>query len=128
MSSAHKPAVWLYLANASLLAAHEIDSAFWHEWDLFGLPGGIELFLVVNLALLAVVLYGFERVVLWRPGARAFSYILAAAGIFAFSIHMVLIGAGHPEFRAPVSLALLAGTLLVSVAQILVVAGRERPC
>jgi len=25
--------LWLYLANAVLLITHEIDSAYWKEWD-----------------------------------------------------------------------------------------------
>ena len=27
--------LWLYLANSVLLINHEIDSAYWKEWDLF---------------------------------------------------------------------------------------------
>ena len=27
---------WLYLANSVLLVIHEIDSAYWKEWNLFG--------------------------------------------------------------------------------------------
>ena len=30
----------IYLINATLLIVHEIDSAYWEEWKLFGLPGG----------------------------------------------------------------------------------------
>jgi hypothetical protein len=26
---------WLYLVNSVLLINHEIDSAYWKEWDLF---------------------------------------------------------------------------------------------
>jgi hypothetical protein len=30
---------WLYLVNSVLLINHEIDSAYWKEWDLFnGIP------------------------------------------------------------------------------------------
>lgn len=25
---------WLYMTNATLLAIHEIDSAFWREWKM----------------------------------------------------------------------------------------------
>ena len=56
--------VWLYSANAVLLVVHEIDSAYWHEWSLLGLPGGIQFFLVLHLPLLAIVLWGFRQVVL----------------------------------------------------------------
>ena len=34
---------WVYLANAVLLIVHEIGSAYWKEWDLFRLPGGIPM-------------------------------------------------------------------------------------
>ena len=27
--------LWLYLADAVLLITHEIDSAYWKEWNLF---------------------------------------------------------------------------------------------
>jgi len=39
---------WLYLVNAILLINHEIDSAFWKEWELFKLPGGIGGFLILH--------------------------------------------------------------------------------
>jgi hypothetical protein len=38
----------LYMINCGLLFAHEIDSAFWQEWVLFGIPGGIQVFVVVS--------------------------------------------------------------------------------
>ena len=54
--------VWsinLYIVNCALLFTHEIESAFWEEWDLFGLGGGVQGFLVVNFVLLLVALFGF---------------------------------------------------------------------
>ena len=122
MTSPKELSAWLYLGNAGVLATHEIDSAFWREWKLFHLPGGIQLFLILNLALLLVVLYGFKRVVLWEPGSKGFSYALAGIGIFAFAIHTIFIATGHPEFRLPASVALLLGTLVLSIAQIVVTA------
>jgi hypothetical protein len=38
--------LWLYLVNAVLLINHEIDSAYWKEWELFKLPGSISGFLI----------------------------------------------------------------------------------
>jgi len=116
----------LYLLNTALLVTHEIDSAYWHEWTLFHLPGGIQFFLVINFALLLVVLYGFNQVIRQRKSASLFSYILAGAGIFAFSVHTAFILTGHPEFRLAVSIALLVATLLVSVIQIVVVMRASR--
>jgi hypothetical protein len=107
----------LYLLNTALLFTHEIDSAFWKEWDLFGIPGGIQVFLILNFLLLLVVLYGFQQVILKTKTARAFSLSLATVGVFAFGIHTFFIATGHPEFTLPVSLAILGATLIVSLAQ-----------
>jgi hypothetical protein len=58
--------LWLYLLNAAVLFTHEIDSAYWHEWELFGLPGGIQVFLCVNLLLIIVILYGHQALAVGR--------------------------------------------------------------
>jgi hypothetical protein len=107
----------LYLLNSALLVTHEIDSAFWHEWDLFGLPGGLQGFLVVNLVLVLIVLYGFKQVLLETRAGRWFSLALAGVGIFAFSVHSYFMLRGHPEFRLPVSIGLLWATFVVSLVQ-----------
>ena len=53
---------WIYLINAVLLINHEIDSAYWKEWELFRLPGGITGFLVIHFPLLFLVLHGLVLV------------------------------------------------------------------
>ena len=50
--------LWLYLANSVLLINHEIDSAYWKEWELFNLPGGITGFLLLHFPLLLFILWG----------------------------------------------------------------------
>jgi hypothetical protein len=35
---------WCYLINSVLLITHEIESAYWKEWELFRLPGGFPSF------------------------------------------------------------------------------------
>jgi hypothetical protein len=109
----------LYLLNFALLFTHEIDSAFWQEWDLFGIPGGIQVFLFLNFLLLLVALLGFRQVLLDTRASRWFSLLLGAAGVFAFSVHSYFILAGRPEFTLPASLVLLGLTLIVSLVQLL---------
>ena len=53
---------WLYLLGISLLIAHEIDSAYWMEWQLFDLPGGIAGFFTIHIPLVALLVWGYERV------------------------------------------------------------------
>jgi len=116
----------LYLLNSALLFTHEIDSAYWNEWELFGIPSGIQLFLIINLALILVVMHGFECVVRGQAQGRFYSWLIVGAGFFAVIAHSYFLLRGQPQFRLPVSLILLAAIFLVSVVQAVVTA-RWRP-
>jgi len=116
----------LYLLNASVLFTHEIDSAYWHEWELFGIPGGIQLFLVLNLLLVLLMLYGYRSLLLGQRSGLLLSWVLAAGGIFAAVIHTLFLLRGNQAFTTPVSLALLATILLLSVSQVVCLWGARR--
>ncbi len=107
----------LYVVNATLLIVHEIDSAYWREWDLFGLPGGEAGFLAVHLPLVAVVVWGYGRLAAGARAGAALSVALAAAGVLAAALHAAFLLRGAPEFRAPASIGVLAATLLASLVQ-----------
>jgi hypothetical protein len=100
-----------------LLIVHEIDSAYWHEWKLFKLPGGISFFLVLHLPLVFLILWGLVQVQQNTPAGYVISLVLAAVGIFAFTIHMVFMAKGNREFKTPLSIALLIAMLAVSIIQ-----------
>ena len=108
---------WLYLMNAILLINHEIDSAFWKEWELFKLPGGISGFLVLHFPILFLILYGLVLVYTQSFFGLIVSLILSAGGIFAFCIHTVFIRMGRHEFKTPISQTILTLMLLVSSLQ-----------
>ncbi len=112
--------LWLYLTNAVLLINHEIDSAYWKEWDLFRLPGGITGFLLLHFPMLFVILYGLVLIVRNSVLGFIFSLILCFGGIFAFAIHMYFLKQGRREFNKPISKLILLLTLLVSLAQLIV--------
>lgn len=113
-----KPIIlWLYLMNAAVLITHEIDSAYWQEWELFGIPGGIQLFLVLNLLLVGLVLYGFQALVQGRSVGLVFSWLLVAGGLFAVTIHSYFLLQGNEAFHLPVSFGLLTATFILSLAQ-----------
>ncbi len=114
---------WLYLVNAVLLINHEIDSAYWHEWKLFKLPGGIAGFLIVHFPLLVGLLYGL---VLVREGTFSgliSSLIVSLVGIFAFSIHTYFIKKGHKEFNTAISIFILVSILIISLFQLIITIG-----
>ena len=108
---------WLYLTNAILLIIHEIDSAFWKEWELFKLPGGINGFLILHFPLLFLILYGLVLVSQQSFLGLIVSLILSAGGIFAFCIHTAFIQKGRREFNTPISRFILTLMLGVSTIQ-----------
>jgi hypothetical protein len=117
---------WTYLVNAVLLINHEIDSAYWREWNLFrSRPSAtaaedrrdLTLFLLFHLPVVALFLWGLLEVHSVSLTGLILSLVLSGAGIAAFAIHMVFIRRGHREFVIPISLAILGGTLVVSMVQ-----------
>lgn len=107
----------LYALNFALVAAHEVDSAYWQEWRSFRLPGGIQFFTSLHIPLFLLFLWGFGQVWEGRSSARAWSLFLAVTGIACFVIHTSFLLAGSPGFRLPGSLALIGLILTVSIAQ-----------
>ena len=111
---------WLYLINAILLIDHEIDSAYWQEWNLFSLPGGIKFFLIIHIPLLFFVLYGLVLIREQYFIGLIFSLLLAVSGLFAFMIHTYFIKRGHPEFKTIISQLILVSVSIVSVIQLFI--------
>ena len=107
----------LYLLNLALLLTHQIDSAYWREWELFHLPGGLQLNLVLNFLLAILALSGFALLLSGSSTGYWAALVLAAAGVVAFAIHSVFILKGSRAFRLPVSIGVLTATLVVSLVQ-----------
>ena len=112
-------AFWLYFINAILLICHEIESAYWKEWELFKMKGGITLFIIIHIPLLTLILYGMIEFYLASVIGAIFSFVLSLGGIFAFSIHTYFIKKGNVEFTLPISKILLYSLLVISVLQII---------
>jgi hypothetical protein len=106
---------WIYFCNAILLILHEMDSAYWQEWKLFKLPGGIAGFLLLHIPLLFLILYGLILVYEQRDSGLGISLVAATGGIFAFVIHTWFLKRGRPEFNSRFSKGLLAATMAVSL-------------
>jgi hypothetical protein len=106
----------LYIWTLTLLVAHQIDSAYWREWDLFGIPGGVQVFVLLNVPLALLFLYGLVRVAQAPRRGAPFALGLSLVGVGAFFIHLWFLWQGHLEFRVPTSLAVLCATFLASLA------------
>ena len=108
---------WIYFMNAILIIDHEIESAYWKEWDLFRLPGQITGFVIIHVPVLALILLGSTLLYLQNIYGYILSIVLSAGGIFAFSAHTYFIKKGRTEFTLPVSKFLLLGILILSLIQ-----------
>ena len=108
---------WIYLVNSILLILHEIDSAYWNEWKLFKLPGGITGFLLLHIPLLALLQIGLILVFSNDFAGLIISLLVSISGVFAFCIHTFFIARGHEEFRSAISQIILVATLLLSITQ-----------
>ena len=108
----------LFLLNATVLITHQIDAAYWHEWELFHIPGGNQLNLLLNLPIIALVLYAQGRVAMNTKASVFYYKLIACLGFLTVAIHGAFFIAGNEAFIQPVSIALLTATSLFSSAQL----------
>ena len=118
MSSASR-LQWIFLLNATVLITHQIDAAYWHEWELFRIPGGNQVNLILNLPILILVLYAHRVVAANGKAAAACHKLLAGLGLLTAAIHSCFFLLGDEAFMQPVSIALLAATAVLSIFQVL---------
>jgi len=109
----------LFLINATVLITHQIDAAYWHEWELFHLPGGNQLNLLLNLPIIALVLYAQGRVAINKKASVFYYKLIAFLGFLTVVIHCAFVIAGNEAFMQPMSIALLIATSLLSGTQLL---------
>lgn len=105
----------MYILTTTLLLAHQIDAAYWREWDLFGIPGGIQVFVILNVLITFPFLAGLAAVASRTRAGVGFALALALLGIATFAIHVGFALRGHREFGVPTSWAVLCGALLSSL-------------
>jgi hypothetical protein len=109
----------VYLVNASLLLCHEIDSAFWREWELFHLPGGAPGFVALHLLLVPLVLWGVVALARHSPSGRWLALAVGLAGIAGGAAHAAFLLSGDQRFTTPFSESLIAAFVVASVIQTL---------
>ncbi|WP_428806921.1 DUF6713 family protein [Vibrio lamellibrachiae] len=107
-----------YLATMSLLILHQIDAAYWKEWEMFYLPGGIQGFLFFNLLILPILLIGYKSIIISGENSVRYSMLCAGLGCLTFIIHAGFMFAGSPEFHLPASLLIIFLCLISSLLQI----------
>jgi hypothetical protein len=117
---------WLYAFNATLLITHEIDSAYWREWELFGSGGDAGAFVLLHVPLVLLILWGFARLLVGARAGLWMSLVLGLAGLSALVIHATFLARGYAQFRTSVSIGVLLCAALVSVPQAVLAIRRLR--
>lgn len=121
-----RSATRLYVANLALLTTHQADAAYWHEWDVFGVPGGISFFLAFNLGAVALVAAGLVQVAKGAGSARRSAVFCAGVGLFTAALHAVFLWRDRTAFWTPSSVGVLLGILVLSIAQLLHLPGAPK--
>lgn len=107
----------LFLLNAVVLITHQIDAAYWKEWELFRIPGGNQANLALNLPIIGLVLYALREVSRQTRFALRAQWLIVLLGFLTLTLHTLFFAIGHDQFLQPMSIALLVGTGVLSSAQ-----------
>jgi hypothetical protein len=108
--------IYLYALEFGLFVTHEVDSAYWQEWKLFGLPGGAGVFALIHLPIVLLFLFGLAELIRGTFDGTFIAWVMALTGIGALFIHGGFILSGHPEFQSPISLGIIGAMAGVGIA------------
>ena len=115
----------LLILTLALIIGHQIDAAYWHEWDMFALPGGIQLFDLINVILFIPLLAAFSAAMRRTERGYRYTQLIGAIGLIIGPIHAGFAIAGFSQFHLPVSMALIVAPSLCGTG-LLVLAVRRR--
>ena len=96
--------------NLAILATHQVDAAFWHEWEVFGVPGGIHFFLVFNVIAVFALALGLVTIAAQRRGAKLAAQLSAGTGLLTVAIHAVVLVLDPVAFWDVLSIGILVAT------------------
>jgi hypothetical protein len=96
----------VYILNLMLLVLHEIESAYFKEWEILKLPGGITGFLLLHLPILAVFFYGLASIALASDLGLVIGIVAGAGGLLPILVHKVLVRRKN-AFHLPISIIVM---------------------
>ena len=101
-----------YAATCIALVVHQIDAAYWHEWEMFRVPGGIQGFLVFNAVAVGLLIFGFRALIRGTRLGVPSAMFCAALGILTGVLHAGFAVAGYDEFHLPLSLVAIIACVI----------------
>ena len=115
-----------YFTTMSLLIFHQIDAAYWNEWEMFYLPGGVQGYLLFNIIAIPVILNGYKHSINHTESAKLYSYICGTLGVITFLIHAGFAAFGSRQFNLPLSILIIVLCFVSGVWQLILT--RKRFC
>ncbi|MBN2294546.1 MAG: hypothetical protein JXM70_19105 [Pirellulales bacterium] len=109
-----------YVLNATLILCHEIDSGYWKEWELFQLPGGIELFVSLHVFMIGFILLGLVLLAQNAVTGRWFALVIGLGGSGGAILHLYFLACGDQRFATTFSIGLIVAFLVSSVTQVFI--------
>ncbi len=104
----------IFIMNAILLILHEIESAYWKEWEILKLPGEITGFILLHIPILFILLYGLVEIARKSLAGNIFGVLLGIGGSLPFIVH-VLIVSRKDKFNLPISKALIYANIVTGI-------------
>ncbi len=86
-----KPLAILYILNATLLLLHEVESAYWKEWEILKWPRGLTGFLSLHIPIILILLIGVYPVAGQTRWGAAIAGLTGIGGALPFLVHKILV-------------------------------------
>jgi hypothetical protein len=96
----------LYIANATLLLLHEIESAYEKEWEILRLPGAITGFLLLHVPIIILLFYGLLEIERNSAVGLILGIALGIGGVIPFIVHKIIFKTPH-QFNLFISNAII---------------------
>jgi len=81
----------LYIANATLLLLHELESAYEKEWEILKLPGKITGFLLLHIPIIVLLFYGLIEIEKESAAGLILGVITGIGGIIPLFAHKIIV-------------------------------------
>ena len=117
VDSAFQTVLWLYIADISLLLLHEIESAYWREWEILKLPGRISGFVLMHVPVIPLMLIGLMLISSGQTAGLWFAVAFGIIGLVPLIIHGFAVRTSN-RFNLFISSAILWTCAAVGVALI----------
>ena len=104
----------IYIINACFLLLHEMESAYFKEWEIIKLPGRIAGFLLLHIPIIIVLFWGAIELYKQTWLGMWIALIGGIGGLLPFAVHEVIVKK-KDYFNLTISRIIIYSNLLTGV-------------